>query len=309
MTAMKPSKVGQLALPVLVAWAQMTGAGLAGPEVTSGPRSGSLVIMGGGGPDKAFGDIFGRFVALAGGASASLVIVTTAASSDPDHDYTRSGAAVLARKTLGVKDVVVLHTHDRKVAESEGFVVPLRRASGVWFGGGRQWRLAKAYGGTRTERELHGVLQRGGAIGGSSAGATIQGSFLVRGDTSGNTIMIGDHQRGFGFLRNAAIDQHLMARGRERDLLEVLEDPEGRMRPELNRKNLLGIGIDEDVAIVVRGEVFEVVGKEAGQVLIYDPRRWTPDMRDEQKWIALETGASFDLRKRTVLTETAAPDR
>ena len=78
-------------------------------------------------------------------------------------------------------------------------------------------------------------------IGGSSAGATIQGSYLARGDAKTNTIMMGDHEEGFGFLKNAAIDQHLLRRNRQFDLLEVI-----RARPEL-----LGIGIDEDTAIVV----------------------------------------------------------
>ncbi|NNC88199.1 MAG: cyanophycinase [Akkermansiaceae bacterium] len=275
------------------------GPGVASGEIpaTSGPAKGSLVIMGGGGPDRKFPEIFAKFVELAGGKKARLVIVPTAAPGEAP----RSGAARFARDELGVAGAVVLHTRDRAVADSEEFVKPLRAATGVWFSGGRQWRLTKAYGGTRTEREFHAVLARGGAIGGSSAGATIQGSFLARGDTGGNTIMIGDVQRGFGFLRNAAIDQHLIARGRERDLLQVLEDPERRMRPEFRRADLLGIGIDEDVALVVRGAACEVIGKDGGAVLIYDPRKWTPETPDEKKWITVRTGGRYDLKRRRVV--------
>ncbi len=264
-----------------------------------GPVKGSLVIMGGGG--KEMGSIFGKFVELAGGREARIVVVPTAASSNPDYNYARSWAASLAREKLGVTEVTVLHTHDRKVAESEKFVKAITRATGVWFGGGRQWRLTKEYGGTRSEDEFHRVLERGGVIGGSSAGATIQGSFLARGDTSGNTIMVGDVQRGFGFLRNTAIDQHLIARGRERDLIEVLEDPERKMRREFDRAAMLGIGIDEDVAIVVQGDYFEVIGKEKGAVLVYDPRKWKEDTPVEGKWETIRTGGSFDLRSRKVV--------
>lgn len=246
-----------------------------------GPATGSLVIMGGGGKDRTFPEIFGRFIALAGGKEARIVIVPTAASSDPEYPYQRSWSAALARK-MEVADVTVLHTHDRGKADTEEFIAPLTKATGVWFGGGRQWRLTKAYGGTRTEKAFHQVLARGGVIGGSSAGATIQGSFLARGDTSGNTIMVGDVQRGFGFLKNTAIDQHLIARGRERDLLQVLEDPKGKMRAEFDRAALLGIGIDEDVAIVVQGDEFEIIGKDGGQVLVYDPKKWQPDTPDEK---------------------------
>ena len=135
----------------------------------------------------------------------------------------------------------------------------------MWFPGGRQWRLVDAYADTRTERELHALLARGGVIGGSSAGATIQGEYLARGDTSGNTIMMGDHEEGFAFFRGTAIDQHLLVRNRHFDLLEIIA-----AKPEL-----LGIGIDEDTAIVVRGNGFEVIGQ--GYVAIYDNTRELPN--------------------------------
>ena len=268
---------------------------------TVGPEKGNLVIMGGGGKEMA--NIFGRFVDLAGGKKARIVIIQTAVSSSPDYDYGRSWAAKLARERWKAAEVTVLHTHDRALADKADFVKPIKEATGVWFGGGRQWRLTKAYGGTRSESEFHQVLARGGVIGGSSAGATIQGSFLARGDTSGNTIMIGDVQRGFGFLRNTAIDQHLIARGRERDLIEVLEDPGKRMRREFDRAAMLGIGIDEDVAIVVTGDYFEVIGKENGAVLVYDPREWKLGTPVEHKWKTLRTGGAFDLKNRKILKE------
>ena len=270
-----------------------------------GPSKGSLVIMGGGG--KEIPGIFGKFVELAGGKDARIVVVTTAISSSPRHNYDRSWAVNLAREKFGVAEVTVLHTHDRGIADSEDFVQPIARATGVWFGGGRQWRLTQAYGGTRSEREFHKVLERGGTIGGSSAGATIQGSFLARGDTSGNTIMVGDVQRGFGFMRNTAIDQHLIARGREKDLLEVLEDPDKKMRPEFDRGAMLGIGIDEDVAIVVKRDRFEVIGKKKGAVLVYDPRKWREDTPVDEKWETLRTGDLFDLAKRRIISRGTPP--
>ena len=268
-----------------------------------GPEKGTLVIMGGGGKARTFPQVFAEFVRLAGGKKARIVVVPTAASSDPDYKYKRSWGAALARE-MGVTSVTILHTHDRKKADTKEFSKPLDQATGVWFGGGRQWRFTKAYSGTLTEKGFHSVLARGGVIGGSSAGATIQGSFLARGDTSGNTIMVGDVQRGFGFLKNSAIDQHLIARGRQKDLLRVLEDPKGKMRKEFNRAEMLGIGIDEDVAIVVSGDRFRIIGKDAGQVLVYDPRKWTKDTPDDKKWIVLSKGQEYDLKERKVLKVT-----
>ena len=91
---------------------------------------------------------------------------------------------------LGLRNYWYPAITDRKVADSKQFVEPLRKARGVWFGGGRQCRLVDSYLNTRTLRELRAVLDRGGVIGGSSAGATILGSYLVRGARSGNQIMM-----------------------------------------------------------------------------------------------------------------------
>ena len=118
-----------------------------------------------------------RFVTLAGGPDSAFVLIPTASESER-IDLKRQEQTFARR--FGVKNVTVLHTRDRAEADKEEFVAPLKMARGVWLGGGRQWRLVDSYMGTRTQRELEGVLARGGVIGGSSAGATIQGSYLVR---------------------------------------------------------------------------------------------------------------------------------
>lgn len=220
-----------------------------------GPAKGSLVIVGGGLRDLA---ILKRFLELAGGADAPVVVIPTAGEDDDYGDY---WGGLRQLKEAGATKLRVLHTRDRKVADSEAFVAPIREARGVFFPGGRHWRLADSYLNTRTHAELRALLQRGGVIGGTSAGATIQGSFMVRGDTKGSTLMVGDHVEGLGFLKNVTIDQHLLRRNRQFDLVDVIES-----RPEL-----LGIGIDEDTAIVVRGDAFEVIGN--GYVAIYDHSR------------------------------------
>lgn len=224
-----------------------------------GPENGSLVIVGGALRDEA---ILERFISLAGGPEAPIVIIPTAGGEE-DYDAWYAGARRF--RQLGATNLTVLHTLDREQAESEEFTAPIASARAVWFPGGRQWRLVDAYADTRTERELHALLARGGVIGGSSAGATIQGEYLARGDTSGNTIMMGDHEEGFGFVKGVAIDQHLLVRNRHFDLMEIIG-----ARPEL-----LGIGIDEDTAIVVRGNSFEVIGQ--GYVAIYDNTRVLPN--------------------------------
>ena len=244
----------QRAIILLVVAVLAAGAGSAAVQQV-GPANGALVLVGGNLQDPA---IVERFLDLAGGPDAPVVLFPTAGGAESYDQAWRGGDAFRA---AGATRLTVLHTTDRDTANTPAFVEPLRRARGVWFGGGRQWRLADAYLHTRVHEELQRVLDRGGVVGGSSAGATILGSYLVRGDTRTNTIMMGDHEEGFGFLRDVGIDQHLLRRNRQFDLLEVI-----RARPEL-----LGIGIDEDTAIVVRGDSFEVIGR--GYVAIYDYER------------------------------------
>ena len=220
-----------------------------------GPAKGSLVIVGGGLRDL---KIVERFLDLAGGKDAPIVVIPTAGEED---EYGPYWSGLRQFKDAGATRLKVLHTRDRKQADSDAFAAPIREARGVFFAGGRHWRLADSYLNTKTHAELRALLLRGGVIGGTSAGATILGSFMVRGDTKGNTLMVGDHTEGLGFLKNVTIDQHLLRRNRQFDLLPVIE-----AHPEL-----LGIGIDEDTAIAVRGDGFEVLGN--GYVAIYDNTR------------------------------------
>ena len=242
-----------------------------------GPTNGALVIVGGAMNDPA---ILERFIQLAGGLDAPIVIIPTAGGRE-DYDMYWSGLQVF--REAGLTRLSLLHTTDPQVADTPEFVRPLQEARAVFFSGGRQWRLADAYLNTRTHEELFALLARGGVIGGSSAGATIQGSFLVRGDTQGNALMIGDHTQGMGFLKNVAIDQHLLKRNRHFDMLPVI----------LQHPELLGIGIDEDTAIVVQRNRFEVLGQ--GYVAIYDNQRYIPP---EGGFYFLAPGDFFDLKTR-----------
>lgn len=240
------------ASPVIVALLVFSTPGQAsGRQI--GPESGTLVIAGGGSMQDT--GIVERFLDLSGGVDALVVFIPTAAGAQ-SYDQEWSGADVF--RDAGATNIVVLHTSSREEADSDIFVQPIREAGGVWFGGGRQWRLADSYLDTKVHEELWALLGRGGVIGGTSAGATIQGSYLARGDTRTNTVMMGDHEEGLAFLKNVAIDQHLLVANRQFDLLQIV-----REHPEL-----LGIGIDESTAIVVQRDRFEVIGRS--YVVIYD---------------------------------------
>ena len=253
------------------------------------PKNGSLVIAGGGTMPN---EIMQTFIQLAGGKKASIVVIPTAAGL---KDYDENWKKIVTNH--GATNVTVLHTDNPRQANTKKFTKAISEATGVWFTGGRQWRLADSYLGTKTEDALWNLLSRGGVIGGSSAGATIQGSYLARGDTKTNQIMMGDHEEGFGFLNNVAIDQHVLARNRQFDLISILEE----------KPNLLGIGIDESTAIIVKDGKFEVMG--ASYVLMYDGNFWSKEGTDYKRplekngksFYFLSAGDRYDLKTRKVI--------
>jgi cyanophycinase len=239
---------------------------------TIGPSKGTLVIVGGG---KVGPEIIQKLFDLAGGKDAPIVVIPTADAADKFDDKYLDKSFL---KQAGATHLILMHTRDRAVADSKEFVAPLKTAKLVWFVGGRQWRLADSYLNTRTQKELFALLDRGGAIAGSSAGATIQGSYLVRGAVEGNEAMISPgHEIGLGFVKNIAIDQHVITRHREKDLDQVIE----------KYPSLLGVGIDESTAIVVHGDKFTVIGPS--KVFIHV--KGTP-------FYTLTSGDTFDLKTR-----------
>ena len=289
------------------------GSSAALPATTEyGPPSGSLVIVGGStvGVPAA---ILQKFIELGGGADGRFVIVPTGqgnfdgtGADKKPHVYVESDVIGPWLKR-GLKHVTMLHTHDPQIANTTEFASVLSDATAVWFTGGRHHHIVDSYAGTLTYQEFHKVLERGGVIGGNSAGATIQGDYLVRGDSTTNRIVMTaepNHQKGFEFLRRSAIDQHIDARNRWDDLIPVIE----------RFPNLLGIGLCEDTAIVVQGDQFEVIGKS--KVAVHDNTRQYK--RGEKPYYLLGAGDLYNMRTRqagktrhrpetSALTGTARP--
>jgi cyanophycinase len=249
------------------------------PEV---PR-GTLVIVGGGATPP---EATRRFIEAAGGPEAPLVVVTTAIGDDPPSEEQATGWL----KKAGAKDVRQIHACSQIEAGEKNLLDSLRRARGVWFSGGRQWRLVEAYLDTEAHQLFQAVLDKGGVIGGTSAGATVQASYLVRGNPLGNSEMMTEgYERGFGFLPGVAIDQHFSQRKRYRDM-QALK----RAYPQL-----IGLGVDESTAAIIKGHEMEVVGKH--QVAVYDHRN--PEAKREREYEVLQAGARYDLQDCKVLPQ------
>lgn len=268
----------------LIAWSRAAVARQRAPFPTAMPplprvAQGSLVIVGGGGMPKG---LMRRFIDLAGGVDAPIVYVPC---EEVEH-LPEEPSFVAAMRKLGARQVSWIHTKDRRVAREDAqFLKPLETARGVWFGGGRQWNLVDSYQHTTAHRLMHAVLERGGVIGGSSAGASIQGDYMPRGDPLGNLVMMAEgYESGLGFLTGVAIDQHFSQRKRFADMTALVK----------TYPQLLGIGIDEATALVVRHDVAEVVGN--GKVAFYDARR--PRADGEPDYVQYEAGQFYDLVER-----------
>ncbi|HET9271950.1 MAG TPA: Type 1 glutamine amidotransferase-like domain-containing protein [Vicinamibacterales bacterium] len=253
----------------------------AGP-VKVGPPKGTVVVVGGGsmGPE-----IYDAFITAAGGPGALILVVPNASG-----DSTAPPTLTQSWLNNGAKNVAVLFTRDRKVADSDSFTAIIRKAGGVWYNGGRHFHLVQDYGGTKTEREIMAVLERGGVVGGSSAGATILGDFMVRGAPSNNNMIMDypGYQTAFGYLRNVGIDQHVVARSRLPDLADSIIP---------RYPNLLGISEDEGTAWVVRGDTGRIVGRN--KAFVYNGR--DPNDKDSP-FLTLFPGDRYNLNTRRVIS-------
>jgi cyanophycinase len=247
-----------------------------------GPAHGSVIVVGGGamGPE-----VYAKFIELAGGPDAVIVDVPTAGG---DSVYPATWRGADGFKTAGAKHVVVLHTINRKLADTDSFIAPLKTAGAVWFEGGRQFHLVDSYAGTKTEIAFREVLERGGVIGGSSAGASILSSYMVRGAPSNDNFIMSypGYEKAFGYLRGVGIDQHVVARERLADLADSVMP---------HHPELLGISEDEGTAWVVRGDSAEIIGRD--KAFVYGGK----DPTDAGKpFLTLYPGDKYNLAARRV---------
>ena len=262
---------------------------------------GHLVIIGGG---ERAAVILNKISELAGGPDGKIVIIP-AANSNPLE------IALLQRyefenTDIGEAKFVLLDNPGS--ADSDSILAILDDASGIFFSGGSQRRLAKALKGTKLLKRVFEIYDQGGVVAGTSAGAAVMSKMMITGgeknspDTTSKFVSIRTDNivtmEGFGFLPDVIIDQHFLRRKRNNRLISlVLENPQ-----------LLGIGIDESTAIWVKPDhTFEVLGWNS--VMILDAAKTTGINTDIRHNLAvnnmllhlLTSGQTYDLGLRRVI--------
>lgn len=226
----------------------------------AGATPGTLVLIGGaesrdGGRRPV---ILERFVQVAGGAQARLIVIPVASAlATTGERY----AGIFTR--LGARSVHILDAKTHREANSAKVVGVIEQASAIFFTGGEQCRLAERVLGTRLEKAIRAAHARGVLVGGTSAGASFLSARMIRLGKSGSVPRTGmvDLAPGLGLTSRFIVDQHFGRRNRTGRLLTALA-----LCPEA-----IGLGLGEDTAAFVEGDSLQVVG--AGTVVIIDPAR------------------------------------
>ncbi|MGE5484192.1 MAG: cyanophycinase [Ignavibacteriales bacterium] len=218
---------------------------------------GNLIIIGGAEDKRDDKVILREVVSLAGGPSARIAVMTVAA--EDQEAVGRQYRDIFA--DLGVGNVNLVNIETRAEAFSEDNVGMLNQSTGIFFTGGDQLRITSLVGGSDVDRELHEAYERGVVIAGTSAGASaMSDTMIIEGDGRESPRNFATRMApGMGLLEEVVIDQHFAQRGRiGRLMLAVAQNP-----------YILGVGIDEDTAIVVGAEArFRVIG--SGTVTVID---------------------------------------
>ena len=244
-----------------------------------GPLRGALVLAGGG---KTIDTVTRRFIELGGGKSCKLVVIPSALG---QAELTAERLDRLKKRMpeiFGLADAVLLHARDRAEADTDAFVKPLKTATAVWILGGDETELAKLYVGTRSEHEIKAVADRGGVLGGTSAGAMILSQFIDN-PQKGDPNPFVRRMDAFALLTGAAILPHWTERDLRLKTIDWLTLHPG----------VLIIGIDETAAAIILGNRLEVMG--SGNIGLYDGKN-----HDKLPYRLLSPGEAVDLEKITI---------
>ena len=238
-----------------------------------------------------------EFVSAAGGPDARITVIPTASSLG--EEIVEVYDALF--RAEGAAEVTSVRPETRAEALDESLADELEKATGIFMTGGNQLKLSSVVCGTPVGDAILAAHERGAVVGGTSAGASIQSSHMIAMGVGGSTPKqrMTQMAAGLGLLPGVVIDQHFEQRNRYgRLLMMVSQSPQ-----------LLGIGVDEDTAAVVRGDVLRVVGR--GAVTLLDPSRITTNAFDAKRSApllasgvilhVLPEGSRFDLARRELL--------
>lgn len=258
----------------------------------------SLLIIGGAEDKAGRATVLRRFVRLAGGGNAKIVIIPTA-SSVPEAAV-QTYTALFTR--FGAAEIVAIDPPSRPAAADAALAQVIDNATGVFMTGGNQLKLAQLLVGTPLAEAISRAHHRGAVVAGTSAGASIMSRFMISLGADGVTPRqrTGQLTSGLGLLPGVIVDQHFDQRARYGRLMSMVA----------SSPDLLGIGIDEDTAAEIRdGRILTVLG--SGAIFVIDARGAVSDVSEARRHApllvsgavvhSLPSGATFDLSTASLI--------
>lgn len=262
-------------------------------EVSDAPAR-TLLVIGGAEDKRRRVLVLKRFVALAGGRDARIVVIPTASSLA--EDAVQVYRSVFAR--LRATDVRSVHPSSRQEAGDPEIISALDEATGIFVTGGNQLKLAQLVVGTPMDAAIRRAYERGAVVAGTSAGASVLSQFMISMGDEGITPRqrAGQLTAGLGLLPRVILDQHFAQRTRYARLLSLVA----------GSPSLVGLGVDEDTAAeIVDEHILTVVGSGAVYVVdgrvarsdAHEARRDAPLLVSGAVVHSLPFGATFDLHE------------
>lgn len=259
-------------------------------------KTGRLLIIGGNEDKKRECEILNKFIEMAGGRDAKIVVMTTA--TELPREVGNEYKSLFS--DMGAESTAVLYIDNREEANDLDNIAKIEKATGIFFTGGDQLRLTSILGGSGAEAALRRVHERGAVIAGTSAGASVMSDTMIIGGDSSDTPKKSalSMAHGMGLLKEVVIDQHFAQRGRiNRLLTAIAQNP-----------HILGIGIDEDTALIVNADAkCEVIGSQTITILdgknvvhsnISESKRHDPLALTNVLLHILPAGYGFDIGRR-----------
>ena len=255
------------------------------PTPQQAAHLGAIVLHGGG---ELTDDVFERFIELAGGKEARIILVPSAGYRHSDYEDEQHFLRVMRERFSGwvrlassghIRSFDFLYTDDPDDADAASFVRPLETATGVWFCGGLQPRLNYRFVGqfpeqTRFQGALRKIVARGGVVGGTSAGMAalpeIMTMYQDRKYDQAPATAVAAH--GLGLFNGAIVEQHFDGKGGRLERFTGLLRDSAQLDTLAGRSgagaNMLGLAVEETTALVLQGNRLETVGQASAHVFV-----------------------------------------
>lgn len=237
-----------------------------------------LILIGGG---KRTLDVLAKFIEFSGNENGKILVIPWA-SGEQEVAFSNIKNEVAALSKISVENAPLSPLNTETKAQ---LLAQLKTAKGLFFCGGDQNRIMEVLKDEELYKTIHEMYKNNVVFAGTSAGTAIMSEIMISGEgdfkvIDGSKV---ETKKGLGLVNEMIVDQHFIKRQRQNRLIGLI----------FKNPTLLGIGIDENTALVVEQNRYaEVLGES--QVMIFEALK----QPNEMKFLMLQKGEKYDLKKR-----------